>query len=366
MSRLNIQSLTKKWGKITGLDRVSFSVPEGSLTVLLGPSGCGKSTILRLIAGLDTATSGSILIGNRDVTGMDPSKRGISMVFQSYALFPHLSVRENIFFGLKVRKIKKSEQKKRLKEAADMVGLSDLLDRRPAQLSGGQRQRVALARSIVSRKKVCLMDEPLSNLDAKLRAEMREEICTLQRRLGLTMIYVTHDQVEAMTMADQVVLLNGGRMVQAGSPKALYDRPEEMFAAKFMGAPPMNLFAFNRGSSPPSLRVAWPPDGPETGFIGVRPEHLTIGRTGLEGEVTGVDYLGSETILKIKYENRSIFVKTGQPTACRAGDPVFLSWDGRSAHRFDTEGRRLPGCPDDKNLKPAAATAAADSTNPKE
>ena len=342
MSRLDIRSLTKKWGEVTGLSQVSFTVPEGSLTVLLGPSGCGKSTILRLIAGLDTASSGSIRIGNKDITAMAPAKRGVSMVFQSYALFPHLNVRENILFGLKVRKTPKKEQDKRLKEAAGMVGLCDLLDRRPAQLSGGQRQRVALARSIVSRRNVCLMDEPLSNLDAKLRAEMREEICTLQSRLGLTMVYVTHDQVEAMTMADQVILLKDGRIVQAGSPRALYDRPEAIFAAKFMGAPPMNLFAFDRQAAPPHLKSAWPAKGPATGVIGIRPEHLTIARTGLEGQIAGVDYLGAETLLKIKYKDQLVFLKTGQTTAFRTNDPVFLSWDSRHTHRFDAEGRRMP------------------------
>lgn len=224
-----------------------------------------------------------------------------------------------------------------------MVGLSDLLDRRPAQLSGGQRQRVALARSIVSRRKVCLMDEPLSNLDAKLRAEMREEICILQRRLALTMIYVTHDQVEAMTMADQVILLNNGRIVQAGSPRALYDRPEDMFAAKFMGAPPMNLFTYDRENAPAPLQSAWLTDGPDTGLIGIRPEHLTISRTGLEARVDGVDYLGAETILKIKYQDQIVFLKTGQPAAFRIGDPLFLSWDNCHAHCFDAAGQRLPG-----------------------
>ncbi len=341
MSRLAINALTKKWGKVTGLSEVSFTVSEGSLTVLLGPSGCGKSTILRLIAGLDTATSGSILIGNKDICTMDPSKRGVSMVFQSYALFPHLSVRENILFGLKVRKIKKKEQENRLRDAADMVGLSDLLDRRPSQLSGGQRQRVALARSIVSRRKVCLMDEPLSNLDAKLRAEMREEICALQHRLGLTMVYVTHDQVEAMTMADQVILLNAGRIVQAGSPSALYDRPCAVFAAKFMGAPPMNLFGYDRRTAPAVLQSAWMPDGPDTGVIGIRPEHLTISRTGLEARVDGVDYLGAETILKITYEDQLVFLKTVRTNAFRVGDPVFLSWEDRHIHRFDAQGQRI-------------------------
>ena len=342
MSRIEINHLTKRWGDVLGVDQVSFNVPEGALTVLLGPSGCGKSTILRLIAGLETATSGSIRIGEREVTGLDPAARGVSMVFQSYALFPHLSVRENILFGLKVRKVDKSEQANRLDTAAAMVGLSDLLDRRPAQLSGGQRQRVALARSIVSRRKICLMDEPLSNLDAKLRAEMREEICALQRRLGLTMVYVTHDQVEAMTMADQVVLLNRSRIVQTDSPKDLYDRPEDLFAATFMGAPPMNLFAFEQESAARPLADSWPDQGPPKGTLGIRPEHLFPAASGLEARVIGVDYLGSETIIKLQIGNEAIFMKTPEPPACGPGDSLFLAWDRKQTHCFDTRGRRIP------------------------
>ena len=241
MSRIDIHNLVKRWTDIPAVDDVTFTVPDGSLTVLLGPSGCGKSTILRLIAGLESSTSGTIAIGGKDVTHMDPATRGVSMVFQSYALFPHLTVRENILFGLKVRGIAPADRRARLEKAARMVGLADLLNRKPAQLSGGQRQRVALARSIVSRRPVCLMDEPLSNLDAKLRAEMRDEIRTLQQKLRLTMVYVTHDQVEAMTMADQVVLLRQGRVEQIGQPHELYEHPQTTFAAQFLGSPPMNL-----------------------------------------------------------------------------------------------------------------------------
>ncbi len=214
MSGVRVENLVKQWGDFRAVDKVSFEAPEGTLTVLLGPSGCGKSTILRLIAGLEFAESGSVLIDNQDVTQSDPAKRSVSMVFQSYALFPHLDVRENIIFGLKVRKVPAREREARLLKAAEMVGLDQLLSRKPAQLSGGQRQRVALARAIVANQPVCLMDEPLSNLDAKLRAEMREEIHRLQRNLNLTMIYVTHDQTEAMSMADQVVLLKDGQIVQ--------------------------------------------------------------------------------------------------------------------------------------------------------
>ncbi|MEC7220391.1 MAG: ABC transporter ATP-binding protein, partial [SAR324 cluster bacterium] len=241
MSGVRVENLVKQWGDFLAVDGVSFEASQGTLTVLLGPSGCGKSTILRLIAGLEFAESGSVLIDNQDVTQLDPAKRSVSMVFQSYALFPHLDVRENIIFGLKVRKVSAREREARLLKAAEMVELDQLLSRKPAQLSGGQRQRVALARAIVANQPVCLMDEPLSNLDAKLRAEMREEIHRLQRNLNLTMIYVTHDQTEAMSMADQVVLLKDGQIVQVGAPADLYDKPSNVFAAQFLGTPPMNI-----------------------------------------------------------------------------------------------------------------------------
>ena len=342
MTHIRINGLLKTWGEVKAVDNVGFEVPDKSLTVLLGPSGCGKSTILRLIAGLESATSGSIVIEDRDVTDLDPAKRGVSMVFQSYALFPHLSVRENILFGLKVRKVEKQEQEKRLDSAASMVGLSELLDRRPSQLSGGQRQRVALARSIVSRRKICLMDEPLSNLDAKLRAQMREEIHSLQKRLGLTMIYVTHDQVEAMTMADQVVLLNRGRIVQTDCPKTLYDKPADIFAAKFMGAPPMNIIPCDADKCPADfLKDAWDSRTGHSGFIGIRPEHLFFDTKGLGAKIEGKDYLGSETLFKAKYNNMTIFVKTAKDLQLGKGDSVHLSWEHSHTHHFDLNGQRL-------------------------
>jgi len=222
VSELVIKHLVKAWGPTRAVNDVSFVAESGTLTVLLGPSGCGKSTLLRMVAGLESVDQGEILINGLDVTQQDPALRGVSMVFQSYALFPHLDVRENILFGLKVRKVPPLEREARLNEAADMVGLAEYLDRKPAQLSGGQRQRVALARTIVSKQPICLMDEPLSNLDAKLRAEMRDEIHRLQKTLNLTMIYVTHDQTEAMSLADQVILLRSGKIVQMGSPLNLY------------------------------------------------------------------------------------------------------------------------------------------------
>jgi sn-glycerol 3-phosphate transport system ATP-binding protein len=346
LSRIEIENLTKTWGAVTGVDQVSFTVPENSLTVLLGPSGCGKSTVLRLIAGLETVTSGTICIGDQEITHEDPARRGVSMVFQSYALFPHLSVRENILFGLKVRRISKARQEKRLADAARMVGLQDLLDRRPSQLSGGQRQRTALARAIVSRRRVCLMDEPLSNLDAKLRAEMRGEIHRLQKEIGLTMIYVTHDQVEAMTMADQVILLNSGRVEQAGPPHALYDRPETTFAARFMGSPPMNLLVLSRHQAAAAL--ADTPSDPEMetfhrhqGMVGVRPEHVFIGDTGLPARMIAADYLGSETIVHIRLDDQFLYARTGKRIPPDPEARVHVSWPKEAVCLFDKTGRRL-------------------------
>jgi len=241
MAEVELCSVSKAWGPDPAVSQVSFTVKSGQLAALLGPSGCGKSTTLRLVAGLETVTSGRIIIGGEDVTSLAPARRKVSMVFQSYALFPHLNVAENIVFGLKVRKVAPGERASRLTRAAEILGLTALLDRLPSQLSGGQQQRVALGRAIVAETPVCLMDEPLSNLDAQLRVEMRREIRALQQRLGITMVYVTHDQLEAMTMADQVILMRAGLVEQEGSPAALYERPETTFAARFIGTPPMNF-----------------------------------------------------------------------------------------------------------------------------
>ena len=229
MSAIAVEGVSKSWGGSVAVDGISFEAPEGDFTVLLGPSGCGKSTTLRLIAGLESLTAGRIFIGGRDVTDAPPAGRDLSMVFQSYALFPHLNVAENIVFGLKVRGVSKAERNERLRRTADLLGLSALLDRRPSQLSGGQQQRVALGRAIIAEKPVCLMDEPLSNLDAKLRHEMRQEIRILQRKLGISMVYVTHDQAEAMSMADRVVLLRDGRIEQNAPPETIYQRPASTF-----------------------------------------------------------------------------------------------------------------------------------------
>lgn len=339
MTGVEIRNLVKQWDDIRAVDDVSFEVPQGKLTVLLGPSGCGKSTLLRMIAGLEDVTAGHVLIGGNDVTREDPSKRGVSMVFQSYALFPHLNVRENILFGLKVRGVPADERKKRLTEAARMVGLEDLLDRKPANLSGGQRQRVALSRTIVSNQPVCLMDEPLSNLDAKLRAEMRDEICALQKKLGLTMVYVTHDQTEAMSMADQVVLLRGGKVEQIGSPADLYETPATTFSASFLGMPPMNVVPLDRIEGVNAFADTQEKQAPGW-LLGVRPEHIKIAKTGIPVEVTASDYMGAETVLRLKHGDEVLMARINGRTAALPGDKLKVAWSAKDAHLFDEKGIR--------------------------
>src|SRR4051812_38308824 len=247
MASIHLEGISKSWGATTALHAIDLDIADGSFCVLLGPSGCGKSTTLRIVAGLEIPSGGEVRIDGRDVTALPPAQRGIAMVFQNYALFPHLNVADNITFGLSVRKTPAAETAARLKDAAALLGLGALLERRPGQLSGGQQQRVALGRALVARASVCLMDEPLSNLDAQLRQEMRRELRELQQKLGLTVVYVTHDQAEAMSMADQVVLLAQGRVEQHGAPRELYARPATQFAARFIGTPPMNLVALEDG-----------------------------------------------------------------------------------------------------------------------
>lgn len=300
---IRLINVSRRWGRAVALDRVTVEIEPGSFTVLLGPSGCGKSTCLRLIAGLDEPSEGRIEIDGRDVTSLPPAARGIAMVFQSYALFPHLDVRENILFGLKARNVPRMERDKRLRVAAEMLGIGHLLGRRPAELSGGQQQRVALGRAIVAQAPICLMDEPLSNLDAQLRAEMRREILALQRRLGITMVYVTHDQAEAMTMADQVVLLRHGKIEQDAHPADLYSEPATMFVAGFIGAPPMNLVPLKRlecgfviaGTEAPIISSCLN-DTPAM-IAGIRPEAITLAEDGIAGRVGHTEYLGADTII---------------------------------------------------------------------
>ncbi len=330
LSRIDIERLEKAFGDKRVVDGISFSVPQGELCVLLGPSGCGKSTTIRLIAGLEEASGGRILIDGKDVAGQTPRERRIAMVFQSYALFPHLSVAENIVFGLKVRRTPRAQREEKLRSVAALTGLTDYLDRKPAQLSGGQRQRVALARAIAGEQPICLMDEPLSNLDAKLRGEMRLEIRALQQRLGMTMVYVTHDQVEAMTMADRVILLNDGHIEQQGAPAELYERPASIFTARFIGAPAMNLI----------------PGGEVT--IGLRAEHIRLGAPlgDRNGAVASVEYLGPDTVVGVQMEGGAIHARLPGRAPFAVGDKVSVSWNESDEHRFETAtGRRIESNP---------------------
>ena len=328
-----LESVSKYWGETAAVDGIDIAMPAGKFTALLGPSGCGKSTTLRLIAGLENPDGGRVVIGGRDVTRLAPAARNLSMVFQSYGLFPHLSVAENIIFGLKVRRMPKDEREERLAAVATLLELTETLGRKPSQLSGGQQQRVALGRAIISRRPVCLMDEPLSNLDARLRQEMRVEIRALQRKLGFTMAYVTHDQVEAITMADQVVLMNRGRIEQAASPQIIYQRPATLFAARFIGTPPMNLIS-PEGFGERAGRLAQTPV-----LIGLRPECLRLDPEGsLEARVQGHEFLGSETLIACGVGEERLIVKTPGNIEPRQGDLLRLGFEPEDVHVFDRDG----------------------------
>jgi len=339
MSSVELIGVAKSWGESTALHDVNLVIDKASFCVLLGPSGCGKSTTLRIIAGLEFATAGQVLIDGNDVTALPPAQRGIAMVFQNYALFPHLSVADNIGFGLSVRKVPAKDRERRVQEAAALLGLSGLLERKPSQLSGGQQQRVALGRALVAQAKVCLMDEPLSNLDAQLRQDMRRELRELQRQLGLTVIYVTHDQTEAMSMADQVVLLSGGRVEQAGPPRALYARPATTFAARFIGTPPMNLLALDAGRIAGSDISA----GVSAAMLGIRPEAVRLAGPGegVDAVVRTTEYLGADLVLHCAVGSESLLVRTDGQHQVQAGTPVRLAWHADDAHGFDAGGQRV-------------------------
>ena len=344
MSEIVLEKVTKRFGRVKAVDEVSFRAERGKFVVLLGPSGCGKSTLLRLVAGLEEVSEGKVFIEGRDVTALDPTKRRISMVFQSYALFPHLTVEENIVFGLKVRRLPAPERKKRLERVAELVGLTERLDHKPQQLSGGQRQRVALARAIVSQNKICLMDEPLSNLDAQLRHEMRVEIRALQQRLGMTVVYVTHDQVEAMSMADHVILLRDGHVEQEGTPAELYARPLTTFAARFIGTPAMNLVALEDGpkGEPAGAVIRGSRErvlaGSGAGLtFGIRPEHIRlVDEGGVHGAVISAEYHGADTVVTARVGEESLLVRTPGQVALAAGAQVRLGWEREAVHLFES------------------------------
>jgi len=332
MGRITLQDVHKSFGPVDIIKGAALDVADGSFVAFVGPSGCGKTTLLRLIAGLEDVTSGRILIDGVDVTGVPPARRGLSMVFQSYALYPHMSVRGNIGFALKMAGLPKAEISRKVEAAAGTLNLTPFLDRKPRELSGGQRQRVAIGRAIVRHPKAFLFDEPLSNLDAALRVQMRLEISRLQRQLGTTAVYVTHDQVEAMTMADTIVVLNAGKIEQCGSPLALYTTPCNVFVAGFIGSPRMNFIS---GEAAGKYGAA---------TIGVRPEHLRVARNGdgWPGVIMAAEHLGSDTLLYVNAGAAgTLTARSVGELQLGAGDRVSLAPESAHIHRFDEFGRAL-------------------------
>jgi ABC-type sugar transport system ATPase subunit len=353
MSRLVLKGITKRYGPVEVLADVNLDVEEGEFVAILGPSGCGKSTLLRIVAGLVEQTTGRVLIGERDVGLLPPARRGIAMVFQSYALYPHLTVEGNLTLGLRQARTPKPLILERVAEAARILELGPLLKRRPAQLSGGQRQRVAIGRAIVRHPEVFLFDEPLSNLDALLRTQVRTEISDLHRRLGATMLYVTHDQHEAMTLAHRIVVLNHGAVQQIGTPADLYRRPATVFVAGFIGSPRINMLGgrLEAGAiTVPGLgRLAWGGPGGGDVIVGIRPTGLLVHAVGarpagIPGTLIAAEYLGSDSFLRIRLESGDIVAVHEHPDhPWQTGQDLSLSLRPASLHLFDAaSGRRMP------------------------
>ena len=374
MAEIKINNLGKRYDKgALAVTDFNLHIKDQEFIVFVGPSGCGKSTTLRMIAGLEEISEGEFFIDGKRMNDVEPKDRDIAMVFQNYALYPHMTVYENMAFGLKLRKFKKPEIKRRVEEAAKILGLEDYLDRKPKALSGGQRQRVALGRAIVRDAKVFLMDEPLSNLDAKLRVQMRAEIAKLHQRLKTTTIYVTHDQTEAMTMATRIVILKDGFIQQVGSPKEVYDFPENRFVGGFIGSPAMNFFegTISNGNflvddktvSIPAETAAVLKDLGYEGkpvALGIRPEHIHVNNEDLSGvpasefeaEITVAELTGAETILYAVYANQDFIARVDADTSIQAGDTATLAFDMSHVHFFDMEtGERLKAA----EIKPTAA-----------
>lgn len=332
MAGIEFRNICKAFGSVKVIENLNLTIEDGKFTVLVGPSGCGKTTLLRIIAGIGPATSGECLMDGKDITDLEPARRGIAMVFQNYALYPTMNVRENIVFGLKNIGMPREKRDALVREYSGIVDLLDQLHKSPSQLSGGQRQRVALARAMVKTPKVFLMDEPLSNLDAKLRVQMRGELIELQKRLGATFVYVTHDQVEAMSMADTIVLMNKGRIQQKGSPEEIYDDPNNVFTAQFIGTPPMNLLEMENGCR-----------------LGYRPEAIALMRvspgTGYcpAGEIVTREMLGAETHYKVRMAQGDVMVKS-LDKGFAAGERVHVCVPLERMFFFDAQGDRLrPG-----------------------
>ncbi len=331
MADIEFVDVCKSFGNHKVIENLNLKIEDGKFTVLVGASGCGKTTLLRMIAGIGPATSGQVLMGGKDITDLDPGKRDIAMVFQNYAIYPTMTVRQNIEFGLKNNKVPKEERDRLIHEVMEAVNMTEYLDRKPGTLSGGQRQRVALARAMVKKPKVFLMDEPLSNLDAKLRVQMRVELIEIHERLKTTFVYVTHDQVEAMSMADVIVLMDKGEIQQQGSPEEIYHDPNSVFIAQFIGSPPMNII-----------------DLPKEGKIGFRPEKAILTTKPMDallkrrGKVATREMLGSETIYKVIIGQHSVMIKSIQDDHL-IGDDVIVNIALEDMYLFDSNGRRIRG-----------------------
>jgi sn-glycerol 3-phosphate transport system ATP-binding protein len=341
MATLEIQGLRKNFGATQVLRQIDLSLRDGEMLVIVGASGCGKSTLLRLVAGLEQPSEGRVVLGGRDVTNLDPSERDIAMVFQNYALYPHMSVFDNMAYGLRIRGLPRGDITRKVEDAATLLGLDTLLARKPRQLSGGQRQRVAMGRAIVRDPKLFLFDEPLSNLDAKLRVQMRAEVRKLQRRLGVTSLYVTHDQVEAMTLGDRLLILHEGRPAQLATPMEVFDRPADMYVAGFVGSPTMNFLPGRlvldglavQLDAGPLVPLAHPLAGDQV-TLGIRPEHLTLGGDGLTLTIDLIEPLGSETLVHGRIDGVTVVVKV--PGMVTPAETMTVSVQADQAHVFDT------------------------------
>jgi multiple sugar transport system ATP-binding protein len=361
MATVELRHVWKRFGPVLAVQDFSLATADGEFIVLVGPSGCGKTSTMRMIAGLETVSEGEVLFDGKDVTDQLPHDRDVAMVFQNYALFPHLNVYANIAFGMRLRKVPREEVDARVKRAAQMLGIQDVLDRRPRELSGGQRQRVALGRAIVREPRVFLMDEPLSNLDAALRMEMRSELIKLQDRLGVTTFYVTHDQIEALSMGDRIVVMRHGKIQQIGAPTELYERPSNAYVASFIGSPPINILPGEMSGEALQLRAegiglrlsgaalraaAEAKEGRL--LLGVRPEHLRLGdaaigegELALQGKVDTVEPLGSTTLVRVALPSgRDLNVLVGEKVRLAMGDVVFASFRAQDIYLFDESDER--------------------------
>jgi len=348
MGSIQLKAVEKWYGDLQVIKGIDLDIKDGEFIIFVGPSGCGKSTLLRMIGGLEETSRGSIILDDKDVTDQPPSKRGLSMVFQSYALYPHMSVRDNMGFSLKTAGAPKAEIAEKVNAAAKVLKLEPLLDRRPKDMSGGQRQRVAIGRSIVRDPTAFLFDEPLSNLDAALRVEMRLEIAKLHQTLNTTMIYVTHDQVEAMTLADRIVVLDGGRIAQVGTPKELYNKPADLFVAQFIGSPKMNIMPCSASGGAFSLEGGRGGDYAGSGtpvHLGTRPEHIQLGETGsghCDGKVEVVEYLGADCYVFVDCGPLGVInVRVSGVENYEVGQPVGLNFQPEHLHFFNAEGKAV-------------------------